>query len=205
MGIPIEVLNMNSSDDAPFSFAGLNAGSLRGMDDPNYHTPQDTYDRLQTAEFAVAGRLAVAAVRSYPASGMTQPPPGVATWTRVEQNGSGLTYTGTWTAYSDSRASGGAYRRSNATNSSVKFVFTGSGVRWMGIASPNGGIANVTLDGVSLGSIDQYASTVSFARTRLERLELTSGQHTLVVTVSGLRNAKAADQRTYIDAFEYFP
>jgi hypothetical protein len=200
MGIPIEVLNLNSSDDAPFSFAGLNAGSLRGMDDPNYHTPSDTYSRVQTAEYAAAGRLAVAAIRSY-----AVPPPPVPAWSRVEQNVSGIGYAGYWVGITDSQASGGSFRRSSATSASSTFVFNGTGVRWIGITSPNGGIANVTLDEVPAGTVDQYASVVGYRRVQFERTGLGAGQHTLVVSVSGQRNARAADQRTYVDAFEFFP
>lgn len=65
MGIATRVKYMSTSDDAPFKRAGLNAGSLRGQNDPNYHTPQDTFDKLKPDPLHRAGRLALAALRSY--------------------------------------------------------------------------------------------------------------------------------------------
>jgi uncharacterized protein YkwD len=132
------------------------------------------------------------------------PTPPLLKWNRVQQTGAGVAYTGTWVSISNASASGGSYRRSNVTGSTAKFVFTGTGVRWIGIMSTTGGIANITIDGVRAGSVDQYAAATGFNRTLFQRTGLSAGAHTLQVSVSGTRNARATDQKTWIDAFDYY-
>jgi uncharacterized protein YkwD len=139
-----------------------------------------------------------------PPSGTTTTPPPSGSWTRVQQSASAVTLSGSWRTVSTSYASGGSYARSNVTGSSAKFVFTGTGVKWIGIVSQTGGIANVTLDGTQVASIDQYASSTGFGKVMFQRTGLAAGSHTLVISVSGRRNASATDQRTFVDAFDYY-
>jgi uncharacterized protein YkwD len=139
-----------------------------------------------------------------PAPTPTPTPTPFSIWKRVQQTGTGVTYTGTWLTVSNAYASGGSYRRSNVTGSTSKFAFTGTGVRWIGIVSTTGGIANIKVDGVPAGSVDQYATSTGFNRTLFQRTGLSAGAHTLEVSVSGTRNTRATDQRTWIDAFDYY-
>ena len=137
-----------------------------------------------------------------PPSATTQPPS--ASWKRIQQNASGVTRTGTWYSIASSSASGGSYMRSNMTGATATFTFSGTGVRWMGISSTTGGIANVTLDGVSVGSVDQYSPSATFGKVMFQRTGLSSATHTLKITVSGRRNASATQGQTFLDAFDYY-
>ncbi len=137
-----------------------------------------------------------------PPSGSTTPP--TPSWTRIEQNASGVTRSGTWYNIVSSSASGGSYMRSNTTGNFATFTFTGTGVRWIGIASTTGGIANVTLDGTAAGTVDQYAPSATFGRVMFQRTGLSSGRHTLKITVSGRKNASATAAHTFVDAFDFY-
>jgi uncharacterized protein YkwD len=138
-----------------------------------------------------------------PSPAPSSPPPS-GTWKRVQQNGGGVSLAGTWRSVASSYASGGSYLRSNTTSSAAKLGFTGTGVKWIGLVSTTGGIATVKLDGATVGSVDQYSASTGFGRTMFQRTGLSSGAHTLQIVVSGSRNAKATDQRTFVDAFDYF-
>ena len=130
------------------------------------------------------------------------PPPPTPTWTRVEQNRTGVTYSGSWTTYSNSSASGGSYRRSGSKGSVAAFTFNGTGVRWIGVASTSGGIATVKIDGVVVATVDQYAPSASWKKVMFESTGLVAGSHKISITVTGTKNASSSNYRTFVDAFE---
>lgn len=130
------------------------------------------------------------------------PPPPPSDWTRVDQNASAVSYLGTWSTVSTSRASGGNLRRSTTTGSTAKYSFNGTGVRWIGARSEKAGIADVRIDGLLVATVDQYATRASYQAVMFERSGLAPGPHTLEIGVRGTRNPKATDVRTFVDAFE---
>jgi uncharacterized protein YkwD len=142
---------------------------------------------------------------SPPPPSSNPPPPSTSpTWNRVQESSSAVTVSGAWRTVSSTHASGGSYLRSNATGSSATFNFTGTGVRWIGIGSTTGGIANVKLDGVSAGTVDQYAPSTTFGKVMFQRTGLSDTTHTLQITVSGTKDSRATDTRSFVDAFDYF-
>lgn len=54
------------SDHGTFLKAGLNAGWLWTGEDARFHSPRDTFDHVQPEAVERSGRLALAALRSYP-------------------------------------------------------------------------------------------------------------------------------------------
>jgi hypothetical protein len=61
-------------------------------------------------------------------------------------------------------------------------------------------MARVTIDGVSKGTVDLYASTVSWQVVKAYS-GLTSGSHIIVVTVLGTKNPASAGTLIVVDAF----
>ena len=131
----------------------------------------------------------------------TATPPG--SWIRIEQSGSGTSYSGTWYTGSHSSTSGGSYRYSGANGSTARFSFTGTGVKWVGASASTGGIANVKIDGVLVGSVDQYAPYTTFKKTMFQRTGMLRGPHVIEVSVSGRRNASSSGYWVFVDAFDY--
>jgi uncharacterized protein YkwD len=130
--------------------------------------------------------------------------PKAGTWTRVEQSGSGVSYTGSgWVTKSNTSASGGSYRVATSSGNTVRFAFTGTGFRWVGLTTVNGGIASVKIDGVSLPNISAYSSSTVWRKTLLERTGLVNTSHVLEVTVTGTKSSQASSTNVYVDAFEY--
>ncbi len=130
-----------------------------------------------------------------------QPPP--ATWNHVEENGAGVTLTGTWTSALSSSAYGGGYRYSRTAGNKAVFTFNGTAVRWFGAKGAGGGIASLKLDGVSAGSVDMYSAATVWKANLFERTGLSNAQHTLEITVTGNKNPAASFASVYVDAFEY--
>ncbi|HVL82093.1 MAG TPA: M28 family peptidase, partial [Actinomycetota bacterium] len=66
-GVPVtERVTPDWSDHGPFLKAGMNAGWIWAGEDPLFHSPRDTFDRVQPHLVERAGRLALAFLRSYP-------------------------------------------------------------------------------------------------------------------------------------------
>ncbi len=131
--------------------------------------------------------------------------PSPSTWNRTEQTDSALMYSSNWQLSSSPAASSESYQRSRRKGANARFTFEGTGIRWIGAKSPNGGIARVLVDGVRVGKVDQYASTTSWQQTVLEKVGLSPGSHTIEVWVTGRLNPSARSGRSYIDAFEVLP
>src|SRR5204863_9492242 len=81
------------------------------------------------------------------------------------------------------------------------FSFVGTEVRWVGLRGPQQGIAQVFLDGAFHANVDTYAPTevqdVVFTATNLA-----PAGHTLVIRVTGGRNAAATDSKIAVDAVD---
>jgi uncharacterized protein YkwD len=143
--------------------------------------------------------------RTPPTGSSTTPPPTpTGTWKRVDQSATGTSYWGTWYTASNSRMSGGSYRYSGTNGATAKFTFTGTGVRWVGASASSGGIANVKVDGVLVGTVDQYSASTVYIKTMFERTGLTRTTHVLEVSVSGKRNAGSSGYWAFVDAFDFF-
>jgi plastocyanin len=116
----------------------------------------------------------------------------------VQDDSHKLTYD-SWTGVADSRASGGAYRTSATRNAIASFKFAGTAVTWVTRKGPDQGIASVTIDGGSEGTVDLYAASHQpFSQTYSG---LTSAPHTIVVTVTGAANPASRGDIVAVDAF----
>jgi subtilisin family serine protease len=116
---------------------------------------------------------------------------------RVEESAG--TYS-SWSVVNDPGANGGTWRTTESSGSTATYTFRGTQVSWVTRKGPRQGIASVKLDGVSRGSYDLYSATaapfsVSFANLSSSRA------HTLVITVTGRRNAASAATGIVVDAF----
>jgi hypothetical protein len=105
-----------------------------------------------------------------------------------------------WRGLRNSAASGGSYRQSRTTGQSVQFSFVGSRVRWITRKAPNAGKARVSIDGVTKCTCDLYAKPIAWNREFIFS-RLGSGPHTITITVTGTRNAKAKGTFVAVDGF----
>jgi virginiamycin B lyase len=118
-----------------------------------------------------------------------------------ESNTTTFTYNGSWAPASDAKASGGAHRVSSAGGSSVTFNVTGNNFVLYRKVEPNGGFADVTVDGRPFGSLTFY-----FPETRWQIPavvdHLGPGSHTIKLTVSTDRPTGSGGTNVSVDALE---
>lgn len=122
--------------------------------------------------------------------------------TRTEENGAGVTYTGTWFDNTLSAHSGGSAKLAVDPGSRVKFSFNGTGANWIGYRDEWSGIGRVYVDGTAVQDVDTYASPAQAQAVLYSIDGLPAGAHTLEIEVTGQVGPQSADAWVWVDAFE---
>jgi len=166
-------------------------------------TPQYEDKNIQagTTYYYIVKAVNYAAYESAPSNEVTVTIPSTIKVTRIEENNSFIKYSGTWNAATGSGYSGSSCKYSNTVGSSIEFTFIGNGIRWLGFANAAKGIAKVTIDGV-VYTVDTYSPTAIYQKVMFEKTDLTFGQHTIKIEVTGQKNPNATDTIINFDAFE---
>jgi bacillopeptidase F len=121
---------------------------------------------------------------------------------RYEQTSANVWSSGTWTTWPNASLSGGSEMYSNTTGNAVSLEFTGTRIKWITARFWNRGIASVSIDGTSYGTVDLYSPIGLYQQVVFSRLGLASGSHTVSVVVTGTGNASATGTYIGADAFE---
>jgi hypothetical protein len=121
------------------------------------------------------------------------------TTTRYQQNYSRFVYSGTWAAFSSTKASGGSYRRTSLGSSSVTVTFTGTYLAWIATAGTTLSKAYVSLDGGPAQSVDLARSVVTYQQKVWNTGTLASGRHTVKIWRDP---SDAAGKYISVDAFD---
>lgn len=115
-----------------------------------------------------------------------------------------LQYGGDWSVEESPDASDGKLHVAATAGANVSFEFMGNQVRLIGRADPNGGRADVYLDGVKqLCGIDFWCPQVRGQQVLCYKNGLTPVKHTLKIVALGTKNARSAGTRVYIDAVQW--
>ncbi len=127
--------------------------------------------------------------------------PSTCSGTTFQETDPSIAYGGTWNTWTDSRNSGGALKYSNQTNATATFGFTGTCVAVVFAASTSAGIATITIDGGAPDSVDMLGSaSIDFQQTK-HYIGLANASHTIVVKVSGTKNASSSATFIFLDGF----
>jgi hypothetical protein len=191
----LQTLNLSSTTDTVLNLYGLDGTTLIASNDDNSGlasrltftpTTSGTY-YLMASQFGGAG----SSTRTYDLQLAS-----VSTATRYEDTAA--QYEG-WFVWSDPTANGGTWRNSSTVNNTASFAFTGTAVTWVSSKGTSRGIAAVTIDGVSKGTVDLYSSaTGTYVKTFAG---LTNAAHTIVIKVTGTKNAASTATSVIVDAF----
>lgn len=119
---------------------------------------------------------------------------------RREETDSSFTWTLGWESQRNANASGGTWKVSGTPGSRVSVDFIGTGAALLYATSPQGGIANIELDGKNYPDIDMYSPTPVTGASRTIASDLGNTPHTLVITVSGTRNPASSGNLVVVDA-----
>lgn len=118
-----------------------------------------------------------------------------------ENNNTAIRYSGTWTRITSSSASGGSFERSSETNASAALNVAGATRFSITTALiPDGGIANVLVDNMVIGSFDTFGST----RYRVVKGPYAlpdTGHYRVSLQVSGTKNAASSGYTIVLDNF----
>jgi hypothetical protein len=121
---------------------------------------------------------------------------------RYEQTDPLVSYTGTWSTWSNSNLSSGSEKYSKEVGASATLTFTGTSVSWITAKAYNRGIGKVYIDGIFDSNVDLYSSSLLYQQVVYTKSGLTSGGHTIRIEVTGTKNASATDTYLGIDAFD---
>ncbi len=127
--------------------------------------------------------------------------PGYDTSALFEQNDGRISYAGRWVTGSGATHSGGSYAYSNTAGSTIELRFRGTSISWIGPKAASYGRAEVIVDGKSRGVVSQYASSASSQQTVWSISGLPEGEHTLVIRVTGTKDAASSGTVVVADAF----
>jgi hypothetical protein len=121
--------------------------------------------------------------------------------TRLQDDNSALTYTGSWTQGKTSLASGGSVGLLNSAGS-VSLTFSGTHVNWISAMAATYGKASVTVDGGDPDTVDLYSLTTKWQQTVWSKSLVDSGTHTVTISWTGQKNAAATNTYIGLDALD---
>jgi len=127
--------------------------------------------------------------------------------TRVEESDAAVILSGAWTRSDSSWGwSGGSAMQSTAAGATASLTFTGTSVRWIGSRGRGMGIASVSVDGGPAREMDLFAHPTDEIHTPIITIyDLSAGQHTLTIRVTGRQNVQAQGNVVVVDAFDVQP
>jgi len=115
-----------------------------------------------------------------------------------------LTLDGAWQVDRDRRAFGGALRRCGQAGAGASLRFTGNQVRLIGRADPEGGLADVHLDGEKqLAGIDCWSPIAQHQQVLFRMNGLADGAHEVTLVVRGEGNPRSRGTSVYIDGAQW--
>ena len=119
-----------------------------------------------------------------------------------QQSSTLLAYTGTWTVYHATSASGGSFRILSSTGSSFTAELRGTFLGLVAKTGPAYGQARVTLDGGDPVLVDLYSKSALFRQNVWNTGLIDYGVHTLKFEWTGLKNSAATGSDVNIDALQ---
>jgi hypothetical protein len=122
----------------------------------------------------------------------------------VTDDSGSVSYTGTWAAAAVTGAYGGGVHFSTVAGSiaTLPTGFTGTAVGLVSTLGPDRGIAQITVDGQILATVDLYAPTLQAGQVVWSTDGLSpTVTHNIKVSVLGTRNAASTGARVDVDAF----
>ncbi len=124
----------------------------------------------------------------------------------VQETSGTVAYSGTWAHSRLSGSTGRFVQRSSSTNATATFSFNGTSVALVTSKAAARGVAQITLDGTDVGTVDLYATSKKTRKVAwASDAALAPGSHTLVIRVTGTKNSSSIDARIDIDAFLVWP
>ena len=111
-----------------------------------------------------------------------------------------FTYTGTWKSLNSTNAWGGTYQRTDGVAGvNAVYTFTGAGAALVGLQRPDGGQADIYIDGVPHGTVDFYEVANLNRRVLYVVDGLSAGEHTFEIHWIDQHHESSTGYRLYLD------
>jgi len=157
---------------------------------------RDFLDRYTLPEYRF-GKAYVARLRDECRTGTCEPlsailplPPAIAgAYENIDRH---FIFHGPWTRGKFLQAASGTVTYASQRNAEFTFRFAGTAITWIFTRAYNRGRAQVTIDGLDLGIVDQYAPETAWQSSRTFA-GLSPGDHALTVRVLGEKTPASAD------------
>lgn len=124
--------------------------------------------------------------------------------TKVDDEETIVTFTGTWNRFENSAYWGGSVRRAQAAGSYVDIPFYGNRAVLVGSRSSSNGKANIYIDDVYLATIDTYSSTTQYQQELFVADQLEEGAHVMRVEADWTRNSSSSNYYVTIDVLNVY-
>jgi len=113
-----------------------------------------------------------------------------------------IEYTGNWFTIMSSYCSGPCLSYSNDIGALCELEFVGNCVSWIGEKSPDGGVAEVYIDGLFVKDVDTYSSGIEWQKVLFKKSGLGEGTHSIRIVVTNTKNRKSLGNDVYVDAVQ---
>lgn len=126
-------------------------------------------------------------------------------WTRYDDTNAAFKYTGSWTASTPTGFYNSTNHVSSTANDTISFIFTGTRIRIYDQLFNNRGYAQITIDGVSqtFSAYSTNSNSSNYDQTVVyEQTGLSSGSHTVTITVLGTKPSGSAYAYVSLDAID---
>lgn len=108
-----------------------------------------------------------------------------------------------WDRDTSTGASGGGYLTSRTPGAKLSYTFSGTSASIVGRRAPDGGYAEVWLDGVKQGLVTFYSSTAKWKQVVWSKSGLVNKAHTVELRVLGTKPSASKAPWVFPDAFRY--
>lgn len=136
---------------------------------------------------------------------LTITPTGISGWQTIDNTSSAVTYSGSWSTATVPGSISGTEHYTGSIGAKATVTFTGTAVRIIADRNVDHGEEAITLDGAVVNYYDSWSFTGEVQQVIAEFDGLSPGQHTLTITVTGIKRAHATNDAVSLDAFEYVP
>jgi len=121
---------------------------------------------------------------------------------RFDDSNEFVIYEGPWRKTEESLASGKTLMMTGVPSATANLTFHGNGVSWVGVRTHAAGIAQVFIDDIYQGNVDLYAATTEMEALLFVHKNLSYGDHTITIMVTGDKNPRSLGTNVVIDAFD---
>jgi hypothetical protein len=115
----------------------------------------------------------------------------------VQQTGSAIKYSSTWTTASSSSYSGGSLRYAKRSSASATYQFTGRAVAFVTTRASSRGSVRIYVDGTLASTVSLQSSSTSYRYVAWQKAWTSAGTHSIKLVVVGT----AGHPRVDVDAF----